>query len=176
MWSNEKQFYNIATNGCSSPPCGHYTQVVWNVTTQVGCVFKICNTNSPWGSGSWTFSVCNYSPRGNTYMYGEPGPRIPYTPSSSSSSCTPSCPAGACGTVTSCGQSISCTCATGSYCNLGTCSACPNPCTATSCGSLTSTQCPTYSVNCGNCASGYNCASNGNVVHSKVSPPSSMID
>lgn len=26
-WVNEKEHYNFATGACSSPPCGHYTQV-----------------------------------------------------------------------------------------------------------------------------------------------------
>lgn len=45
---------------------GHFTQVVWKSTTQVGCGIKTCTTNSPFsGFPQWTIVVCQYYPYGN---------------------------------------------------------------------------------------------------------------
>jgi hypothetical protein len=65
-WDSEKQYYNYANNSCSRV-CGHYTQVVWSTSTQVGCAMKRCTTGSPFGggNGAWDLWVCNYSPPGN---------------------------------------------------------------------------------------------------------------
>jgi hypothetical protein len=72
-WVNEKPNYDHATNSCTSgQECGHYTQVVWSSTTQVGCAQVHCTTNSPFGSSfpEWDYSVCDYNPPGN--LCGEP--------------------------------------------------------------------------------------------------------
>lgn len=60
-WATEKSWYSRATNTCGAPPgkaCGHYTQVVWETTREVGCAKAICNDSSQ----IW---VCNYAPAGN---------------------------------------------------------------------------------------------------------------
>lgn len=60
-WASEKQWYNYATNTCNAPPdesCGHYTQVVWKDSLEVGCAKAICDDFSQ----VW---VCNYAPAGN---------------------------------------------------------------------------------------------------------------
>ncbi len=56
-WGREKRSYDAASNSCSGV-CGHYTQVVWRATKQVGCGRAVCSDRSQ----VW---VCQYSPPGN---------------------------------------------------------------------------------------------------------------
>jgi uncharacterized protein YkwD len=63
-WASEVSSYDYAANSCSDV-CGHYTQIVWRDSLQVGCATATCTTNSPFGSGSWFFVVCDYTPPGN---------------------------------------------------------------------------------------------------------------
>jgi len=65
-WFGEQPHYNYAKNTCSGV-CGHYTQVVWATTSQVGCGLTRCTQNSPFGQRypNWYFVVCNYLPAGN---------------------------------------------------------------------------------------------------------------
>lgn len=66
LWIDERVDYDYASNTCTGPVCGHYTQVVWRATTQLGCGRTVCNTGSPFGgAGTWTFVVCRYDPPGN---------------------------------------------------------------------------------------------------------------
>ncbi len=66
-WTSESVNYNYNTNTCAAGKvCGHYTQVVWRGSKQLGCAQKTCTTNSPFsGFPTWYFWVCNYSPAGN---------------------------------------------------------------------------------------------------------------
>ena len=66
-WVDEAAHYTYDTNTCASgKQCGHYTQVVWRNTTQVGCATAVCTTNSPFSSSPrWQLWVCNYAPPGN---------------------------------------------------------------------------------------------------------------
>ena len=58
-WASEKADYDYASNTCASGKvCGHYTQMVWQATTEVGCGMALC----PDKGQIW---VCNYNPPGN---------------------------------------------------------------------------------------------------------------
>jgi uncharacterized protein YkwD len=56
MWYNEVSSYNYST-GAFSSRTGHFTQVIWKNSTQVGCGKAQCNGQ--------TLYVCRYSPPGN---------------------------------------------------------------------------------------------------------------
>lgn len=58
LWAAESVDYDYASNSCSpGRVCGHYTQVVWARSTEVGCGAASCGGMSVW--------VCNYNPMGN---------------------------------------------------------------------------------------------------------------
>ncbi|CAN0920981.1 Pathogenesis-related protein 1 [Linum grandiflorum] len=60
MWVEEKADYDYDTNTCAlGKMCGHYTQVVWESTTSIGCAKAACS------GGQGTFVICSYSPPGN---------------------------------------------------------------------------------------------------------------
>ncbi len=61
MWYGEEPLYNYSDPGYyENPGTGHFTQVVWKNTTQIGCGYVTgC-------AGSWpNIWVCQYSPPGN---------------------------------------------------------------------------------------------------------------
>ncbi|TCS42647.1 CAP domain-containing protein [Reinekea marinisedimentorum] len=67
MWAAEVEYYDYETNSCDDgEQCGHYTQIVWSDTTEVGCAVSYCSSleNTGWSNGGY-FYVCNYSPGGN---------------------------------------------------------------------------------------------------------------
>lgn len=58
-WVSEKQYYDYSANTCQSgEQCGHYTQVVWRNSVNLGCARVQCD------NGAW-FITCNYNPPGN---------------------------------------------------------------------------------------------------------------
>ena len=58
-WGEESAFYSAKTETCApGKECGHYTQLVWPSTDEVGCGRAVC----PSMGQVW---VCNYRPRGN---------------------------------------------------------------------------------------------------------------
>lgn len=56
MWYDEVKLYRFPDGGFS-PTTGHFTQLVWRGTTQVGCGHSQCKGNDIW--------VCEYDPPGN---------------------------------------------------------------------------------------------------------------
>jgi uncharacterized protein YkwD len=55
-WADEVRNYRYSTNTCSGV-CGHYTQVVWKDTKEVGCAAAQKGQRQVW--------VCEYAPPGN---------------------------------------------------------------------------------------------------------------
>ncbi len=58
-WGSEKTNYDYSENDCSGV-CGHYTQIVWENTKEVGCAAALSDDKSQ----VW---VCNYRPPGNIH-------------------------------------------------------------------------------------------------------------
>ena len=111
-WVYEARFVNYATGsgavtcneGSTGSACrskiGHYTQIMWNDSTQVGCAAQYC----PGGIGNFssresTLIVCHYSPQGNYYdgtnylaPYVGAGIKAPYSNAPASSSCSSGAP------------------------------------------------------------------------------------
>jgi len=63
-WTAEAAHYDAATHSCQAgQQCGHYTQVVWAETRDLGCGVATC-TGSPLNAQVW---VCRYDPHGNVH-------------------------------------------------------------------------------------------------------------
>lgn len=60
MWMEEKRDYDFGRGGFSMKT-GHFTQVIWRGSSQLGCGMSSCDGMDIW--------VCNYAPPGN--MEGE---------------------------------------------------------------------------------------------------------
>ena len=60
LWSAEVAYYDYDTNSCTGV-CGHYTQIVWAASIEVGCGLATC-AGLTYGSTV----VCNYGPGGNS--------------------------------------------------------------------------------------------------------------
>jgi pathogenesis-related protein 1 len=59
VWGVESNDYSPTTGSCApNRQCGHYTQIVWPTTEEVGCGMAVCRSlGQVW--------VCRYRPRGN---------------------------------------------------------------------------------------------------------------
>ncbi len=55
-WAAEARDYNYASNQCRGV-CGHYTQMVWSRTKELGCGVARNASREVW--------ICNYNPPGN---------------------------------------------------------------------------------------------------------------
>ena len=55
-WASESASYRYETNTCTGR-CGHYTQIIWRQTKEVGCGVARDSKREVW--------VCNYAPYGN---------------------------------------------------------------------------------------------------------------
>ena len=111
-WTNEARFVNYPTGanavtcneGSTGSACrskiGHYTQIMWDDTTEVGCAAQYCpNGISNFTTRESTMIVCHYAPQGNYYdgtNYLAPYPGIgiqaPASNAPASSSCTSGAP------------------------------------------------------------------------------------
>jgi pathogenesis-related protein 1 len=59
VWGRESDDYQYTSNSCQpGKTCGHYTQLVWKDTREVGCALRVCSAKDQ----VW---VCQYRPAGN---------------------------------------------------------------------------------------------------------------
>ena len=66
-WASEKEYFNYKTRkciknccdfvDCCPDECGHYTQIIWRDTKEVGCAVSKLGSKQIW--------VCQYNPPGN---------------------------------------------------------------------------------------------------------------
>ena len=63
-WLAEADAYNYDTNSCSGT-CGHYTLMVWDNTTRVGCAMVECSVLDGFFSPDAQYFMCYYYPGGN---------------------------------------------------------------------------------------------------------------
>ncbi|MCA9508455.1 MAG: hypothetical protein KC505_08545 [Myxococcales bacterium] len=67
-WNSECIDYNLDSNTCQpGKQCRHFTQALWDSTTEVGCGVAVCNAGDAGFSkgGRAEIWVCNYNPQGN---------------------------------------------------------------------------------------------------------------
>ncbi|XP_048236002.1 pathogenesis-related protein PR-1 [Ricinus communis] len=65
VWADEYIFYDPIRNECiNGEMCGHYTQIIWRKTEELGCGRVQC------GDDKGFLYVCSYNPPGNIYFRG----------------------------------------------------------------------------------------------------------
>ena len=60
-WYEEKSNYDYSDNSCNGV-CGHYTQIIWKNSTELGCAKATYSTGK---YKDYTLIVCRYNPVGN---------------------------------------------------------------------------------------------------------------
>ena len=60
-YDNEEPNYNYATGQSTGGVIGHFTQMVWKNSTELGCGERRIRR----GNMNYTYSTCRYSPPGN---------------------------------------------------------------------------------------------------------------
>lgn len=131
-WVSEKTDYSygLYPQFCASGKvCGHYTQIIWAQTTELGCAYFDCRN----GRGAWPYIfVCNYALGGNfvgRYPYSQ-GPCV---------DTTTTCNSVACGSIVNrCGVRLNCnnTCSNLQQCQTNKCTPCPSQCGSKTCGTV----------------------------------------
>ncbi|XP_048357439.1 glioma pathogenesis-related protein 1-like [Sphaerodactylus townsendi] len=78
-WNSEVKSYKFNSHQCERV-CGHYTQIVWDVSYKVGCAIVFCRKTDR--SKNIEIFVCNYGPGGNfprrPYLQGKPCSACPH--------------------------------------------------------------------------------------------------
>jgi len=97
-WYAEVSKYNFSSPGFS-PATGHFTQIVWRGSLQIGCAVAAC--------GGQNFWVCRYSPAGNITNPGQFAQNVlPTTcqrgPAPAAGASLPMCPSGTGSTTLPC--------------------------------------------------------------------------
>ncbi|GBG62725.1 hypothetical protein CBR_g31742 [Chara braunii] len=65
-WGGERVDYDYETNTCRADrQCGHYTQMVWRNTKEVGCAITSCTLVRDGETYNAQIAVCRYNPPGN---------------------------------------------------------------------------------------------------------------
>ncbi len=67
LWYDENVYYNYQDPSQSSgdfEQYGHFTQLIWRASTQLGCAIKRCN-------GNIIYVICEYHPQGNIFLAGD---------------------------------------------------------------------------------------------------------
>ncbi len=63
-WAEEVEDYDYENNSCSGV-CGHYTQIVWRESVEVGCGVATCNGITGFTGDQGEIWVCRYRAPGN---------------------------------------------------------------------------------------------------------------
>jgi Cysteine-rich secretory protein family len=74
-WYNEEKLYNYNDPGAVDfHKIGHFTQMVWKSTSQLGCGRALCSAatspfNGNGAKGEWVYVVCRYKAPGNVMSF-----------------------------------------------------------------------------------------------------------
>ncbi|XP_041951822.1 serotriflin-like [Alosa sapidissima] len=90
-WFNEDKHYKYGQGPIGNATVGHYTQVVWYRSNEIGCGVAYC----PNGGFAY-FYVCHYCPPGNVFFKGHNGYAYPYKEGPPCGDCPDACDNGLC--------------------------------------------------------------------------------